>query len=167
MNCLEKNAERFTVNNLLVQGVIRLSTQRMNVLTGKLNQQKKDLSLAVFLMLNVFLGVVGTFWLRTEKRRGEIGLRMALGSDRTTLGKLMFSEGLLFLVLTFPLLLIFALIMTQVELLDMYREPLSLFRFIGTMGIVYLMMAFMICLGIFFSTSKAMKMHPAEALHYE
>lgn len=164
---LEKNAERFMVNNLLVQGVLQLSTQRINVLTGKLNKQKKDLSLAVFLMVNVFLGVVGTFWLRTEKRRGEIGLRMALGSDRITLGKLMLSEGLLFLVLTFPFFLVFSLIMMQTELLDVYRESLSLFRFVGTTGIVYLIMAFMICLGIYFPTNRAMKMHPAEALHYE
>ena len=164
---LEKNAERFTVNNLFVQGVKQLTSQRMDMLTGKLNKQKKDLSLAVFLLVNVFLGVVGTFWLRTEKRRGEIGLRMALGSDRFTMGKLMFSEGLIFLALTFPFLLFFVFNMGLTDLVDTYREPLSLLRYVGTMGIVYVIMALMICLGIYFPTSKAMRMQPAEALHYE
>jgi hypothetical protein len=35
-----------------------------------------------FLLINVFFGIVGTFWLWTENRRSEIGLRMAIGSSK-------------------------------------------------------------------------------------
>ena len=35
---------------------------------------------ALFLLVNVFMGVVGTFWYRTRRRRSEIALRMSVGS---------------------------------------------------------------------------------------
>ena len=35
-----------------------------------------------FLLVNILLGIVGTFWFRTQHRRGELGLRVAVGSTR-------------------------------------------------------------------------------------
>jgi len=33
----------------------------------------------LFLLVNIFLGITGIFWFRTQHRRGEIGLRVSLG----------------------------------------------------------------------------------------
>mgnify|MGYP000361599848 CR=1 FL=1 len=38
--------------------------------------------LAAFFFICAFLGIIGTFWFRTESRTSEIGLRMALGATR-------------------------------------------------------------------------------------
>ena len=65
------------------------------------------MAVACFLLANIFLGIIGTFWFRTEYRKGEMGLRMALGSTRRQLNSIMVGEGVLLLVLAFiPSLLI-------------------------------------------------------------
>ena len=35
---------------------------------------KTRVAVACFLMANIFLGIIGTFWFRTEYRKGEMGL---------------------------------------------------------------------------------------------
>lgn len=164
---LERTADLFTVNNLFVQGVNLLDTQRDIQLSFTKNENSKKLSMMAFLLANVFFGIVGTFWLRTERRRSEIGLRMAIGSSRGRLGEYMYLEGLALLAITVPVLLLFALNMAYLDKLDSYREPLSVLRFAATLGGSYLLMAGMICVGIWFPVRKAVKMAPAEALHYE
>lgn len=57
-----------------------------------------------FMLVNVFFGIIGTFWLRMQNRKGEIGLRMALGAHRITLERYMYTEGLCLLAFTLPLL---------------------------------------------------------------
>ncbi len=164
---LERTAERFMVNNLFVQGVTLLADQRDIQLSFTRNEHSKRLCMMAFLLANVFFGVVGTFWLRTERRKGEIGLRMAVGSSRGEIGRYLYAEGLCLLAATLPVLLLFALNMAFLDKLDTYREPLTLWRFLATMGVSYLLMASMICAGIWFPARKAVRMAPAEALHYE
>ena len=121
----------------------------------------------LFVLVNVFFGIVGTFWLRTERRRGEIGLRLAMGSSHRQIGLLVLLEGLILLGLTLPFLLLFALNMAKADLLETYRESLSLFRFASTMGLAYLLLALLIALGVWYPMRKAIQLPPAEALRYE
>ena len=50
-----------------------------------------------FLLLNILLGIVGTFWFRTQHRRAESALRIAVGSSRIQLWQRLNKEGLLLL----------------------------------------------------------------------
>lgn len=52
------------------------------------------LTIVGFLLLNIFLGILGSFWYRTQSRRPEIGLRMALGSSRVKVRRLMMLESM-------------------------------------------------------------------------
>ena len=45
------------------------------------------------------LGILGTFYFRTQSRRSEIGLRIALGSSKRKIRSLIFTETLLLLFL--------------------------------------------------------------------
>lgn len=164
---LEGASERMQAGNLYVYGVTPISEMRALQLSGKEMANSQKLSMMAFLLANVFFGIVGTFWLRTERRRGEIGLRMAVGSSRRGLAAWMYGEGLCLLALTLPFLLLFAANMAILDKLDSYREPLSLLRFGATLCIAYLLMAGMICLGIFYPVRKATRLAPAEALRYE
>lgn len=121
----------------------------------------------VFMLVNVFFGIIGTFWLRMQNRKGEIGLRMALGAHRITLERYMYTEGLCLLAFTLPLLIIFAFNMVYMDQLDSYRQPLTFMRFLMTFGFTYLLMGVMICIGIWFPVRKAVRLAPADALHYE
>ncbi len=60
----------------------------MNTSGGKL-----DIAVNIFLLINVFLAVIGTFWFRVNRRRNELGLRMAVGSSRRRLQQLLIGEG--------------------------------------------------------------------------
>lgn len=164
---LENASERLTVNNYFVQGVTRLTDQRERLLAFAKRANKQTLATMSFLLVNVFFGIVGTFWLRTERRRGEIGLRMAIGSSRAKLGRYILMEGLGLLAVTLPVLLLFALNMAYLDKLDTYRESITLLRFAATSGLAYLLLGGMIGLGVWLPSHKAVRMAPAEALRYE
>ncbi len=74
--------------------------------TRQLKEPRNDLytylSVAVFFLMNAFLAVLGTFWFRTQQRRSELGLRVALGGTRVSLRRLLWGEGVsLLLTLAF------------------------------------------------------------------
>ena len=89
------------------------------------------------------------------------------GAHRITLERYMYTEGLCLLAFTLPLLIIFAFNMVYMDQLDSYRQPLTFMRFLMTFGFTYLLMGVMICIGIWFPVRKAVRLAPAEALHYE
>ena len=60
-----------------------------------------DSKYTFLLLLNIFLGLLGTFWFRTQQRRGEIALHKAMGAtDGAVFGRLM-SEGMFLLLILF------------------------------------------------------------------
>jgi hypothetical protein len=164
---LEEMHERLTVNNLYVYGVHAISEDRNDQLKGFTDFARKQLSLMAFLLINVFFGIIGTFWLRTQHRRGETGIRMALGANRFTLKMYQYGEGLCILILTVPFILLFIANVYLADMLDTYRQTFTVLRFVITFGGACLLMGAMICLGIWFPVRKAIRLAPAEALHYE
>lgn len=164
---LEEMGDRLTVNNLYVYGVRSVADFRTEQIKPLQDKSAKRLSLILFLLINVFFGIVGTFWLRTQHRQGEIGVRIALGASHTTIKKYMLAEGLCLLSMTLPFVLLFAANVIYMDYLDTYRQPLTLARFLITFGGTYLLIAGMIVLGIWIPIRKTEKLAPAEALHYE
>ncbi|MCD8179071.1 MAG: ABC transporter permease [Tannerellaceae bacterium] len=186
---LERMGERLKVNNLYVNGYISLKAQRKdylrypeNEIKMKValivasyrrgfrfpeNEIKMKVALIVFVLVNVFFGIIGTFWIRTQKRRGEIGLQITMGSTRWGVFRYMNLEGLVLLLFTLPFVVLFAATLIYLDIPDMYRLPMTPWRLLVTFGITYLILAAMICLGISFPARKAMEVSPAEALHYE
>ena len=63
----------------------------MNGDTDKVNSQAV---VVLFLLVNVFLGLIGTFWFRTRRRRSEIALRMTMGSTRGGVFRLLIGSGI-------------------------------------------------------------------------
>ncbi|MEG2067386.1 MAG: ABC transporter permease, partial [Tannerellaceae bacterium] len=161
---LQSLGDRLTVNNVYVDNVTPLSEMRTKMLKGREDNMKKKSALVGFMLLNVFFGIVGTFWLRTQQRRGEMGLRMALGSGHGQLQRFLRVEGLSLLLLTLPFVLLFILNMLYFDLPDTYRLEYTWWRFALTLAGAYGLMAGMISLGIWMPTHKVIQMAPAEAL---
>lgn len=159
--------EQATAGNLYISSLTPLTDMRTEALKSRVDNHKKKLALISFMMLNIFFGIVGTFWLRTQSRRGEIGLRMALGASRRTLKGFLFIEGLLVLALTLPFALAFLTNALVLDWPDTARLPYSWWRFLLTFVSTYILMATMIYVGIWFPAHKVERMDPAEALHYE
>lgn len=159
--------ERLTVDNLFVFGISPITDFRTLLLSDKEKDMSNKFSLMAFLLANVFFGIIGTFWLRMQNRRGEIGLRMALGAHRLSLERYMYAEGLCLLGLTLPLILLLVANLVMTDYPDTYRVPFTASRLLVTLGATYGLMAGMICLGIWFPVRKAVRMTPSEALRYE
>ena len=164
---LEEMGDRLNASNLYVYGVKKIEDQRTQLLSYRERNMKIKFSLMAFLLINVFFGIVGTFWLWTENRRGEIGLRMAIGSSKYSLYKYMNLEGICLFSFTLPFIILFMLNMAYFDIMDTIRLPLSLWRFCITIGSAWLLLAGMITLGIWIPARKATNLAPAEALHYE
>jgi hypothetical protein len=164
---LRETGDRLIVNNLHVYSASSIASHREREISGTINEQNRKLSMMLFLLVNVLFGITGTFWLRGQSRRSETGLRAALGADKRTIRNSLYLEGLLILCLSVPFTLVFAFNMLYLDVPDTYRLPYTAGRFLLTYGGSYLLMACMICAGIWFPVRKAGKMAPAEALHYE
>lgn len=120
-----------------------------------------------FFVFNVFLGLMGTFWFRIRQRRGDIALRMALGSSRSQVRNQLFTEGLLLLLIAaIPAIFVNLNIYLAGGVFSTKMEE-SAIRFIVCQLLTFGLMAAMIILGIWFPARQAMKLEPAEALHEE
>lgn len=121
-----------------------------------------------FLLLNIFLGLLGIFWFRTQQRRSEIALRKALGgTGRTIFGRLLMEGILLLIVATVPAIIV-DWNLAYVEMNSwMNGTTLETGRFLITVAITFVLILLMIIIGIGIPAYKAMKIQPADALHEE
>lgn len=164
---LESMGEQLTVNNLYVYSARPIAEQRAEYIKVPLDDLKKKIAMVAFVLINVLFGITGTFWLRTQSRQGEIGIRTALGASKGALKYGLYTEGLLILALSLPFALCFAGNLIWFDVLDTHRLSYSFGRFLITFGGTYLLLAGMIILGIWLPARKAAQIQPAEALHYE
>ena len=80
---------------------------QFEVMYGDTDKVNSQAVVVLFLLVNVFLGLIGTFWFRTRRRRSEIALRMTMGSTRGGVFRLLIGEGLLLLALvTLPAMVV-------------------------------------------------------------
>lgn len=123
--------------------------------------------IVVFFIFNVFIGLMGTFWFRTRHRRGEIALRMAMGSSRKMIRWQLLGEGLLLLVVAAIPALIICANMVLADVTFTEATDAGWGRFALCVLVVFVLMALMVIVGIWYPASRAMKVQPAEALHDE
>jgi putative ABC transport system permease protein len=117
-----------------------------------------------FLLINVFLGILGTFRFRTNARRGEIGLRCALGSGKSKIRQLLLGE-------TFALLFLSSIpgtiIALNIQLTGVTSKLGITTPSVLTYFITFFTMLIIVWLGTWYPAKKASEIQPAEALHYE
>lgn len=157
------------LGNLYLMDVIGFDDLRNNFYrsNGLINEVRTHVAGLSFLLLNILLGVIGTFWIRTQQRRAELGLRMAMGSSHFGLFRLLAAEGLLLLILAFlPASLVLGNL-AYADIIGNSEFPFTIARFLIGQGITFLLMALMIIIGIWYPARQAMRIQPAEALHEE
>ena len=133
------------------------------------------MALMAFLGLNILLCVMGTFWYRVRMRRGEIGLRMAIGSPREEIRSQMAREGICLLLMATPLALLIEAQFVMVGFLDIpkgtlpehYWPAILPLRFLLVNILTWILLAIVILLAVWLPASKAAEMEPAEALRYD
>ena len=164
---LKADSEKlYRVGNVFIADVRSFTDIRRNFQQSHTNAWNSYLFGMGFLLLNIFLGLLGTFWFRTQQRRSEIALHKAHGAtDRAIFNRLL-SEGLLLLAVVTPIALVIDWNLAHMEL-NSWRNNTTLEwdRLLLCAAISFVLIAMMIAIGIGIPARKAMKVQPAEALH--
>lgn len=127
---------------------------------------RKYVAVMVFMLVSVFLGLLGTFWFRTQQRTAEIAVRKVNGATDFSVFRRLVSEGLLMLaVATLPAIVIDWLL-CHYELNALYGSQgyFTAGRFALTVAATTLLMALMVIAGIWFPAYKATRVEPVRAL---
>lgn len=166
-NLMDDADRLYRTGNLYLLDITPFTDLREIAEREDMNEAKTWLCVLGFLLMNIFLGVIGTFWFRTQQRRKEVALRMAMGSSRGAIFRRLMTEGLLLLTLSLVPAVVVAFNIGVAELVEVEKLPFTAGRFLGAIVVTWLLMALMIAAGIWYPAARAMKVRPAEALHDE
>lgn len=169
MENLKADSEKqFRIGNLYISDIKSFKDIRRSFQQGETSELRNLFVGMGFLLLNIFLGLLGTFWFRTQQRRGEIALHKAMGAtDSAVFGRLM-SEGIFLLLIVTVLAVIIDIVLAHFEL-NSWRNGTTLEwpRLAFCVASTFILIAAMIGVGIGIPARRAMKVQPAEALHDE
>jgi len=152
------NPENWTIDSLN-------SLENMHSQQNAENYQRDYLAviIALFIMINVFLGTIGILWYNTNLRINEIGIKRALGSTGKGIKRLLISENM---ILAAAGLVIVIIIMVQTPSqigygkLEPGVQSISIWVSTGVMILLVL-------LSTWIPATIASKIHPAVALKTE
>lgn len=162
----EQMTDQLRLGNYYLNTLQSIPENKKSYHLDDMNDLQVRFFIILFLLINIFLGITGIFWFRTQHRRGEIGVRIATGGTRKGILKMFFTEGLLLLTFAIiPSMLVFAFIKNADILV--YSSAFTAGRYFIGFGLTYVLLALMIILGIWFPARKAIKVSPADALRDE
>ncbi|WP_294633338.1 ABC transporter permease [uncultured Bacteroides sp.] len=140
---------------------------------------RRNLAMALFFLINLCLGVAGTFWLQTRTRREEIGVMLSFGATPGHIVRLLMGEGA---VLTFIASLTGFLIYLQYALKEGLSMSMSLcwmentdnywvsdftLHFLIVSCIILLILLLVVLAGIYIPARSISRIPPTEALRDE
>lgn len=120
------------------------------------------LSVSAFLILNVAMGLFGVLWQNIQKRRGEIGLRQAMGATRMNIYAQFIIEMLMVTTLGVLLGLLFTIQLPLLKVVNIDHQVFMLALFFSALIIYGL-----VILCSFYPSHQASLIRPAVALHEE
>ena len=160
--------KQFRIGNIYISNIRSFKDIRRNFQQFQYNGVRDAITTVVFLLVNIFLGLLGTFWFRTQQRKSEIALHKAHGATNRMVFTRLLSEGWLLLLVITPLAVIIDFNLAFAELNARHNGLyLEWDRLLVCAVISFLLIALMIAIGIGIPARKAMKVDPAEALHGE
>ena len=147
--------------------------------SGAANEIRLNVAYAIFFLANLCLGVIGTFWLQTRKRREEVGIMLSFGASPNVILRMLISEGV---VLTVVASLIGFFIYFQYACSEgLYTrwsyDWMKVFQhdwihhfgthFAGVSGIVLAILLIVVCIGVYIPGRSLSKINPVDALRDE
>ena len=120
------------------------------------------ITVAGFLIINVALGLFGVLWYNINQRRGEIGLRRAIGATGSSVSFQLVSESLMLASLSIIVGSFFAL---QFPLLNVFNVPTAVYIIALLLSIAFIYLLVIFC--SLYPGKQAAAIHPAIALHEE
>lgn len=167
-NIMKDAPSQYRIGNLMVTDVVSFDDIRDNFQRLWTNKERNYYAGMGFLLFNIFLGLLGTFWFRTQQRVSEIAIRKVNGATSGDIFKRLIAEGLLLLVVaTIPAAIIDLALSWYGYNQWLYDGFMGWVRTPATILITFALMAMMIVLGILIPARRAMNIKPAIALKDE
>ncbi len=154
-----------TVSNYLNTSnleIEHLSKKRINKNNQTLVPMIILMIVAGFLIVNVALGLFGVLWYNINKRRGEIGLRRAVGASGNSISKQLVSEALVLSTISLVIGCFFAI---QFPLLNVFDLPAGIYLIAIALSVAFIYLLVTLC--AFYPGQQAAAIFPAVALHEE
>ena len=175
-------APHMNQGNFFFNNFQSLSDKRKELGTenGVYNTFRLKLSLASFTLLCIFLGMVGTFWIRCNTRHQEIGLMLSIGATKKDIKKQFLTEASVLITAAFVLSLVLVVnfvVMTngmtpqsvtgqsEFAWISQWFSPEVQFTMVSILTYVALLVIALI--GTLIPVSRATKVLPADALRDE
>lgn len=118
--------------------------------------------LAGFLIINVALGIFGVLWYNINKRRGEIGLRRAVGATGGSVSWQIVAESMVLATLSLIIGTFFA---AQFPLLNLFDLSAGVYIAAIILSILFIYVLVLLC--SLYPGKQAAAVYPAVALHEE
>jgi putative ABC transport system permease protein len=115
-----------------------------------------------FLVINVALGLFGVLWYNISRRRGEIGLRRAIGATGKAVSGQLVMEAM---ILTTFSLIVGTFFAVQFPLLNVFDLPVGIYLTALVLSILFIYLLVLVC--AFYPGRQAAAIYPAVALHEE
>jgi putative ABC transport system permease protein len=113
-----------------------------------------------FLIINVALGLFGVLWYNINKRRGEIGLRRAVGATGNSVSAQLVTESMLLATLSLIIGTFFAI---QFPLLNVFNLEAGIYIVALVLSIIFIYLLVLVC--SLYPGRQAAAIYPAVALH--
>lgn len=120
------------------------------------------LIVACFLVINVALGLFGVLWYNINKRKGEIGLRRAIGASGRSVSSQLVSESMILATLSLIIGTFFAI---QFPLLNVFDLKAGIYIVAMILSIIFIYLLVLVC--SLYPGKQAAAIYPAVALHEE
>ncbi len=160
-----------------LSSVIPIKENRENYLErrGYDGNLKSVYAISLFLLANIFLIVIGSFWFRIQSRRSEIGLRIALGSSKKNIKQLFIFEALSLLFISSILAAFICINISFADILKDIGVPIperggdlmSINQYIINYIITFIFISFIVVIAVWNPANRASGIQPAMALHEE
>lgn len=143
---------------------------------GVTNKYRMNVALAFFFLVNLALGVTGTFWLQTRSRRGEVGIMLSYGASPGQISRLLMGEAAILASFAW---LVGCLIYLQYGIAEgnWYQQGGYIkadywinnfwLHYAAVSFIVYVIILFVVLLGVYIPARKISRVSPTEALRDE
>ncbi|QDW24449.1 FtsX-like permease family protein [Pedobacter sp. KBS0701] len=118
--------------------------------------------IASFLIINVALGLFGVLWYNINKRKGEIGLRRAIGASGRTVSYQLVMEAIILATMSLLVGCFFAI---QFPLLSVFNVPAGVYIIAMLLSVAFIYLLVLFC--SLYPGKQAASIHPAIALHEE
>ena len=162
--------------NLFVRSVVSYDDhiKDMEYGYGVTNTYRMNTVLCLFFLINLVLGVTGTFWLQTRSRCEEVGVMLSYGANPSHIIRMLLGEGAVLATIAVVIGCFIYLQYGLSEGLYTMGEPFGIYwindftyHIVAVSEIVYIVIVAVVLLGVYIPARKISRILPTEALRDE